>query len=484
MNTGIYALSSGYGKCAISVLRVVKQDILNDIIPFINKKTIKPRYATLVKLYKDKEHKKLIDNCIMIFFSSFNSYSGLDTIEFHLHGSLFIIKEVYNLLETLGYREAEPGEFSKLAVLNGKMDLIQAEAINNLINSESQTAYENSLKNLGKEFSEKLKEYENAILQISSFLEASLEYPEEDLDEDKNIINDIYNQFDFLKSELSKIINVSSYSISLHSKFNIVVIGPTNSGKSSLFNYLLKEDRSIVSDVHGTTRDYIESDLSLGNLHISIYDTAGLRESDDKIEKIGIQRVKKLIENSDYLIFLISIDSNLDDDLIEIFNNNKEKIITVINKIDLIFGKIQLQKDLEIKDIIEKIIVSEFTNTSVKNFIESKINKNIIPISVESDFGIKYLENLLKEKLELKVDYKMKKEDEDYLFIQTIRQKNLLEQVLKYIIEAEKDIREKGLYDLAAENLRNSYLKINELTGKEYSEDLFNIVFSKFCLGK
>lgn len=489
MNTGIYALASGYGKSAIAVIRITRDGVLSDILNFIDKKDIKPRYATLVKIFKDKEKIKLIDNCILIFYKGKNSYCGIDTVELFLHGSLFTIKEVFKLLDSIGYREAQPGEFTKLAVLNGKIDLIQAEAINNLINSDNPVAFENSLKNLEKEFSYKLNSYERTILDISSFLEATLEYPEEDLDEENNALRKIEEQINTLISDIEKILDNSNYSLAFHNKINIVIVGPTNSGKSSLFNSLLKDDRAIVSDIHGTTRDYIESELILGNLHISLFDTAGIRESDDIIEKMGIQRVKKLIDQADYLIFLISIDSKIDKDLLEIYKNNKEKLILIINKIDLIFEKKRFvfdslkSNDYEKSKILNKIISLKNIDDEIKKLIEDyKIN--IIPVSIEYGYGVDTVENYIRNKFEIINNFGDGKIDNNYFFIQTIRQKNVLEEILNYLIDGKKNLFDKGLYDLAAENFKNAYRKINELTGKKYSEELFNLIFSKFCLGK
>jgi len=482
MNSGIYALASGYGKSAIAVVRITKENVLLDISKFINKKNIKPRYATLVNLYKDKEKTNLIDNCILIYFEGIRSYCGIDTIELYLHGSLFIIKEVFNLLDSIGYREAEPGEFTKLALINGKMDLIQAEAINNLINSETQKAYENSLKNLDKEFSNRLKLYEDKIINISSFFEASLEYPEDDFEVDESFLKSIDDDFEFLIDEISKILKNSDSSIRLHSKFNVVIAGPTNSGKSSLFNTFLKEDRSIVSDIHGTTRDYIESDLSLGSIHISLFDTAGIRDSEDKIEKIGIQRVNKLISEADIIILLISVDGNLDKKVIELFEKYKSKIIVVLNKIDLVFGKDEIIKAKNLEKLVKKVEESKLTESLLKEFLSNN-ESQIIPISIEMNYNIDLIEKILKEKLEKSYE-QSDEENENFFFIQTIRQKVLLEQVLKYIKDAAISYKNKGLYDISAESLRNAYLKINELTGKEYTEELLDSIFSKFCLGK
>jgi len=491
MSNGIYALASGYGKSAIAVVRITKKNVLLDISKFINKKNIKPRYATLVNLYKDKEKINLIDNCILLYFEGNRSYCGIDTIELYLHGSLFIIKEVFNLLDSIGYREAEPGEFTKLALINGKIDLIQAEAINNLINSENQKAYENSLKNLDKEFSNRLKIYEEKILNISSFFEASLEYPEDDFEVDEGYLKRIEDDFDFLIDEISNILKNSDSSIRLHSKFNVVIAGPTNSGKSSLFNTFLKEDRSIVSDIHGTTRDYIESELTLGNLHISIFDTAGIRDSEDKIEKIGIQRVNKLISEADIIIFLLSVDCILDKKLLELFENNKSKIIVALNKIDLLFTKDEIlktkniektKKNQDIEKVIGKMKELKLTERVFEEFLLENHN-NIIPISIEMNYNIDLIEKMLKDKLEKSYE-QSKDEDESYFFIQTIRQKVLIEQVLKYIKDAQVAYKNKGLYDISAECLKNAYLKINELTGKEYTEELLESIFSKFCLGK
>lgn len=483
MEVGIYALSSGYSKSAIAVVRIVKKDVLNDILQFINKKKIKPRYATLVNIYKDKEKTKILDNCILIYFEGKSSYCGIDTVELYLHGSLFIVKELFNLLDSIGYREAEPGEFTKLAVLNGKMDLIQAEAINNLINADSQLAYENSLKNLGREFSEKLNIFEKKIIEISSFLEASLEYPEEEFEDESEYIKKIKSDFEFLIAEISEILKNSVNSLALHNKINIVIVGPTNSGKSSLFNFLLKEDRSIVSDIHGTTRDYIESELTLGNLHISLFDTAGIRYSEDKIERIGINRVKKLIKDSDYIIFLVSIDCDIDDDLFQIYKENKDKLLVVLNKIDLLIKDKDKNNKFGKKEILKIIEQSNEMKEKVKNLIFLEEN-NFMPISVEYGYGIIYLEDYIRKKFELVENINKIDDNNQYLFIQTVRQKKLLEQVLNYIVEAKDILFEKNLYDIAAENLKNAYNTINELTGKLYSEDLFNEVFSKFCLGK
>ncbi|HOV45912.1 MAG: tRNA uridine-5-carboxymethylaminomethyl(34) synthesis GTPase MnmE [Spirochaetes bacterium] len=553
MSEGIYALATPYGKSAIAIIRASKEGILNLMLPYLTTKKVADRKAILTYLYFDREREKLIDQLIMIYFPGKSSYSGVDTIEFHCHGSVFIVKEIFKFLQSLGFREASRGEFTRLAVLNGKMDLIQAEAINNLINSESFDAYEVSLRNLSSALSNIVEEIYQEILDSASIIESILSYPEEDWELENQYIDDIYNKVDNSLNKVEELLKNANYGISLNTRYDVVIVGPTNAGKSSLFNALLKKDRSIVSDIHGTTRDYIECDYKLDSFQLSLYDTAGLRKTEDKIELAGIKKVKDLIKEADCLIHILSIDDilnlykqqynnqksfskNLADEE-RLFNirgndlvtfelsfidkiNNKlilnKSIITVINKIDLILDDERIEKKLKddfkknyedllkfekgmniekvieyeerLQDILERIFYSLDKNHNFEKLFKDlcKHSYNLRPafISIELGVGIRLLEREITNSLNKKINEDSAGYDKSKPFIQTMRQRVLFEKIEEYLKRSLQLLDEKEAYDMILENLRFSIEAFEKITGKDYTDEILDSIFDKFCLGK
>lgn len=357
----ITAIATANGIGSIAIIRISGDEALSIAKKLTHKKDLTPRYATLTNVYNHED--ELIDESIVIYFKAPFSFTAEDVIEIQCHGGFIVAQSILKAVLASGARLAEAGEFSKRAFFNGRIDLSEAEAIAQLIEAKS----EDAAKILAKQMKGSLKEYieqiRDEIIHILAYSEVSIDYAEEDLPED--LIEQIKDRLNSLKDSLSKTLSASKSREGLMQGFRVAIVGKPNVGKSSLLNSLLAYERAIVSDIAGTTRDTVEEQLKIGTHLIRIVDTAGIREADDEIERIGIERSLEAINSSDIVVALFDNSREIDSEdekminLIETHSENK-KVIYVKNKIDLEakfpHGKIAFDLELNTKSGVEELV--------------------------------------------------------------------------------------------------------------------------------
>ena len=441
----IYALSSGSGISGIAVIRISGENTKEIITSLIRGNLPSPRLATLKKFNRINTS-ELIDEGILIWFPGPESYTGEDMAEIHVHGSIAVIRAILDQLSKIdNCRLAEPGEFTKIAFQNGKINLLKAESISDLISAETEIQRLQAVKIMTGKSSYKFNSLREKLLKILSNVEAKIDFPDEDLPTDvvKNIKNDSEN----IRKEIEKILNDQRVGERIREGFKIAIVGPANSGKSSLLNYLSNRDVAIVSEIAGTTRDVVEAHLNLDGYPVVVSDTAGIRESKDEIEKKGIKLSLKRAEDADLNIILIepkSIDfTGFMNDLVS------DKAIIVINKIDLGFES-----------------------------INEKIQKyKPIYISIKNEKNLPDLISAIKEKL------KNKFLNPEQTLITRERHRQSLEACVNHLKNFE-DKNSKEDFDKAAEDLRLATRHLGVIVGKVDVEEILGSIFSDFCIGK
>ena len=441
----IYALSTGPGISGLAVIRISGPECKLILKKMTNSSNLEPRVATLKKINKINTN-ELIDEGIIIWFPGPESYTGEDMLEFHVHGSRAVIESIHSSIsKTKNCRLAEPGEFTKIAFQNGKINLLKAESIADLISSETEIQRKQAIKIMSGKSSDKFNSLREKLLKILSNVEAKIDFPDENLPDD--ILKNIKNSSKEIKEEIEKMLNDQKIGERIREGFKIAIVGPTNVGKSSLLNYLSKRDVAIVSEIAGTTRDVIEIHLNIDGLPVIISDTAGIRESQDEIEKKGIKLALKNAENADLNIVMIEAKSV---DFTGFLNNLvKEKAIFVLNKSDL----------------------------GIKN-INSKLQKlNPIPISLKKEKNIEELILAIKEKL------KNKFISSDDILITRERHRQHLEQCVYHLKNFENKNKTED-FDKGAEDLRLATRHLGIIVGKVDVEEILGSIFNDFCIGK
>ena len=441
----IYALSSGPGLAGISVIRVSGPDTKKVILNLTDNEPPKPRVATNRKFNKISNN-ELIDEGILIWFPGPNSYTGEDMAEFHVHGSKAVVEAIQSSISKIeGCRLAEPGEFTKIAFQNGKINLLKAESISDLISSETEIQRQQAIKIMSGKSADKFNSLRKRLLNILSNVEAKIDFPEEDLP--KDILKNINSEAFGVRKEIEKILNDQRTGERIREGFKIAIIGPTNAGKSSLLNYLSKRDVAIVSEFAGTTRDVIEVHLNLDGYPVVISDTAGIRESKDEIEKKGIKLALNKAEIADLNLIVFEPKTV---DFTDFFNHLAlKKSIVVINKTDLGIQKI----GKEIK------------------------KHNPIYISIKEEKNLEKLINMIKDRLKNKF---LLSQD---IFITRQRHRDNLEKCVEYL----KNFEEKKLiedFDKSAEDLRLATRYLGKIVGKVDVEEILGSIFDDFCIGK
>ncbi len=393
----IYALSSGPGLAGISVIRVSGPNTRIIISELTKKGLPEPRVATIRKFNKIDDN-ELIDEGILIWFPGPSSYTGEDMAEFHVHGSKAVVDAIHSTISKVdGCRLAEPGEFTKIAFQNGKINLLKAESISDLISSETEIQRKQAMKIMTGKSSDKFNSLRERLLKILSNIEAKIDFPEDDLP--STILKNINSETKNIKQEIQKILNDQKVGERIREGFKIAIVGPANAGKSSLLNYLSQRDVAIVSEIAGTTRDVIEAHLNLDGFPVVLSDTAGIRESKDEIERKGIKLALEKAENADLTLIVLEPKSV---DFVEFLSNfGSKKSILVINKIDLGFEynnneiekyesvkiSIKQQKNLdELINLIKKKLTNKFISQE-DVFITRKRHRTNLEIDVEEILG-------------------------------------------------------------------------------------------------
>jgi len=442
----IVAIATAQGISSISIIRISGDGALDIGYKLSHLEDIRPRYAHLTSLYTREE--QLIDKAIMIYFAAPNSFTGEEIVEFQCHGGMIVSQEVLDTILSYGVRLAEPGEFSKRAFLNGKIDLTEAEAISKLIEAKSVDAAKILARQLKGELKNFVDENKEALLKSLAYSEVMIDYAEEDIPDD--IMQNIVQQLDDLSVKIETIVDASNRRRGLMDGFKVAIIGKPNVGKSSLLNALLSYDRAIVSDIAGTTRDTIEEQVRIGTHIIRLVDTAGIRDSEDTIEKIGIERSLSSIEDADIIIALFDYAGSYDNEdknILNLLENVQDKhIIVALNKSDL-------EHSFDTKFLAKY------------DFLEVSAKKSFIKLT-------HHLESLLDSI----------GEGEELMLIST-RQIEAVTKAKNAIEEARKPLLN-GELEFFSYHLQEAVKAISSISKPYDSEEILDKMFGEFCLGK
>ena len=425
----IFALSSAHGKSGVAVIRVSGNNLLNLCARIINKTNPIPRYAYYTN-FKD-DGGDLIDQCIVIYFNAPYSFTGEDVIEIYSHGSPAVINKIFDFLRSNQCRIAERGEFSRRAFYNNKMDLTDVDGLIALLDAQTDKQRQSAIKSLTGADSKIYTDWRNQMIEISAYAAAILDYDEDDLP--PNIDKKIIDKTKILLGELQNTITGFAASRALRNGFNIVLVGETNVGKSSIFNKLVGSNRAIVSDIAGTTRDVVSQQIEIDGYLVNLSDTAGIRDATDTIEKIGIERTHNEIENADLVIHVYN----------EIPKQINKDEITVINKSDL---------------------------------IKTKKHKNVIYTSVKTGDGFQELMNTIQIKM-----HELMGGTESRVAINE-RTYELLNDAINELNIATSEYS--GNYDIFAEHIRRASDAIGKILGVITTAEIADATFSRLCLGK
>jgi len=446
MSTTIVAIATASGISSISIIRVSGDLALTLAKKVSKRETIEPRHAHLTSLYNKENH--LIDHAILIYFKNPHSFTGEDIVEFQCHGGMIVAQEILETLLAHGAVLAEPGEFSKRAFLNGKIDLTKAEAIAKLIEAKSVDAAKILAKQLKGDLKEFIDESREAMLRATAYSEVMIDYAEEDIPQD--ILENILNQLDALVVKIEKIVDASKRRKGLIEGFRVAIIGKPNVGKSSLLNGFLAHERAIVSEIAGTTRDTIEEQVRIGTHIIRLIDTAGIRDARDTIEQIGVERSLESIEDADVVIALFDLSRPFD------------------------------EEDAKIVEIIDAIEDKELIVTLNKSDLEQKLDTtlfekyNTIDVSAKNDF------KLLTNRLES--FFNSIGQDEELMLIST-RQIEAVEKTKKAILEAKEPLL-LGELEFFSYHLQDAISALSSISKPYDSEEILDKMFGEFCLGK
>ncbi len=447
-NDTIVALATPAGVGAISVIRVSGQHSFTIVDKLFRGKTkivdSKTHTIHYGKIFDSKNN--LIDDVLVSIFKCPHSYTGEDSVEISTHGSSLITEKIIYALVESNVRLAEPGEFTKRAFLNGKLDLTQAEAVVDIINSRTEASLRGARNQLDGLLSQKVDWMREILINTSSLIELELDFAEEDIE--FLSVNQILKNINTIEEEIDTLLKTYSFGRVIKDGVNVALVGKTNVGKSSLLNYLLKEARAIVSEIPGTTRDIIREDLSIDGILFKLFDTAGIRATEDILEKEGIIRSREAVKNADIVLFMNDVISGFSTDLynhlLEI--TTKGRIIIVANKIDL----------LETCDFESDVKISSLTGE-----------------------GIEALFAIMKERAIGSQNY-----TEKTAIISNLRHHNALSLAKENLINARNSINKKLTGEFIAVDLRNAEISLSEIIGKVTSDDILNNIFAKFCIGK
>jgi len=440
----ICALATAYGQSGIGVIRVTGP-LSKSISKKILHQDLQPRYAYYGSFFDNDNN--LIDKGVAIAFPGPNSYTGEDVVEFQGHGGVSVIRKLLATIISLDVRVAEPGEFTKRAFLNGKMDLVQAEAVQDLIQSSSEESALSAVRSLTGEFSEKINQILSELIALRVFVEATIDFSDEEIDflESHEVSSKLYS----LKLTLLNILESANQGAILRDGIHVAIAGKPNAGKSSLLNSLTKQPSAIVTDVAGTTRDVLKETIQIDGMPIHIIDTAGLHNSDNIIEQEGIRRAHTEINNADVVLLVYDAsDKSVDLSILPESVKDKPKIV-IKNKIDLTGSKTGIQK--------------------IQNNPE-------ISISAKNGDGI----NIVRKAL---ADFAGLNSNTEGVFLARKRHIIAINETLSFINSAISQL-DGGASELVAEDLRQAGMHLGQITGEFSSDDLLGQIFSSFCIGK
>lgn len=450
----IAAISTGGNNSGINIIRI-SGEYSKKIIDKIFTGASKLDHQKII-YGKIKDDDKIVDEVLVSYFKSPNSFTGEDICEINCHGGRRVTLDILELVLSNGARIAEPGEFSKRAFLNGKMDLSKAEGIIDLINAKTKLQTRIATEQLEGELYTAINKEREKLIEMLAQIEVSIDYPEYDYEELEN--DEIKNKLTDIADMLKAYINSYENGKYIKEGINVAILGGTNAGKSSLLNTLAKSEKAIVTDIEGTTRDIVEETIILDNIVLNIFDTAGIRETDDVVEKIGIKRSIEIIDKVDFVIMVIDVTKGItqnDIDILEKINQKNKKYIVCLNKVDVSREKI--------KEIEKNIQSSESV--------------------IETSFLTKEGVDTLKEKIGYIFNLGQIETNEEIVIVNQ-RHKELLEKSYDSIMNAIDEVNKNLGVDIAEINIKNAARYLGEILGQEVTNDIINKIFEKFCLGK
>ena len=451
----IAAIATPYGESAIGIVRLSGEkslEILKKIFKSPSGK-IKPRYAHYG--YIVNKNGEPIDEAVVIYYKAPHSYTGEDMVEINLHGNPLILKEVLNRILEEGARLAEPGEFTKRAFLNGKLDLTQAEAVAELISAKTELARKLALNQLRGALSREIKPLREELLMLHALVESSIEFEEEDIPTIEK--EDLEKRLEKILQRIDKLLQTAKTGKAIRQGIKLAIVGRPNVGKSSLFNRLLGEERAIVTDIAGTTRDYIEETVNLKGIPINLIDTAGIRETSDLVERIGVERSLQKLKEADVVLFVLDASkekpSEEDLKLARLVEGVKKPTIVVLNKIDL-------GRKLDLSQLPLKA-------------------ERVVEVSAKTGEGIEKLADAILEVAGVQTA------EGGNIYI-SVRHEELLKRAKKALENALKYLREGEFYspEILMLDIREASDALGEIIGEVTTEDVLGQIFSTFCIGK
>lgn len=490
-NDTICAISTPAGVGGIAVIRVSGPQsigIVNSLWKGADLTSAKSHSAHLGELIDTASGGEVVDQCVATLFRAPKSYTGEDVVEIAVHGSRWVQREAVALLQRKGCRMAQPGEYTRRAVMNGRMDLSQAEGVADVIASTSRAAHRIAVSQMKGGISRKLASLREQLLQLAVLLELELDFSEEDVEfADRSRLIDTAED---IRNELSRLYRSFSKGNAIKKGIPVAIVGATNAGKSSLLNALLEDDRAIVSDIHGTTRDTIEETLEIGDYLFRFIDTAGLRDTSDPVERIGIDRSRKAMGRARIVIAVIDVSSPGVIDSIKAGNiasllpseltgladeENRPGVIIALNKID----KLSASADSAVAELFNSTTRANSATTSHAEMPAADMCT--IPLSAATGRGIELLRNAIRDMADSKDNDGVEGSD---IMITNLRQAEALRQSLNSIDPLIDGLRTGLETDLVAQHLRETLSHLSSITGEIPSTEILNTIFSSFCIGK
>ncbi len=451
MNDTIAAISTTLGVGAISIIRVSGKNAISIVNQIFQGKDLEQVETHTIHYGHILEKEEIIDEVLVTVMKSPKTFTTEDIVEINCHGGISTTNKVLELVLNHGARLAEPGEFTKRAFLNGRIDLTQAESVMDLIESKNESKRKVAIQGLNGKIRNMIQTLRQEILELLASIEVNIDYPEY---EDAIVMTNekVKPEIKKIKEKLKKIIEESENGKILTNGIKTVIIGKPNVGKSSILNRLLKEEKAIVTEVEGTTRDTVEGSITIQGVALNIIDTAGIRETSDIVEKIGVEKSLKLMEEADLIILVLNHNEELTEEDKKILNACQEKkTIVVVNKNDL-------ERKINIEEINYQNIV--YTNTLESEGIDS-----------------------LKEKI-IELFHMNELEQNDNIYLTNVRQISLAKEANQILEEVEEGIKQEIPVDMVEIDIKRAWEKLGEIIGETYTEELIDQLFSQFCLGK
>lgn len=480
----IAAIATALSDSGIGIIRVSGEEAIS----IVNKIYRNKKYEDILSDYKShtihygfimEKNGSLLDEVMVSVMKAPHSYTTEDTVEINCHGGALMMKKILMTVIEAGARLAEPGEFTKRAFLNGRIDLSRAEAVMDMIHAKNQFALKSSIKQLRGSVFEKIRELREKILYEIAFIESALDDPEHISLE--GYTERLSNQVCYLIKELEKLLDSADDGKMLKEGIRTVIVGKPNVGKSSLLNLLVGQDRAIVTDIAGTTRDTLEETVNLGDITLNMIDTAGIRNTEDIVEKIGVEKAKKISEDADLILYVMDSSVPLDENDVDIVRMIKEKkTIILLNKSDLDEVVNKSSVDALFSHVCEKnCSVYELSETENDKQWDGNENICMIRISAKKNDGLDLLVELLK-----KMFFHGQISYDDEVCITSSRHKEALLEALESINQVKRSLKDNMPEDFYSIDLMNAYAALGRIIGEEVEDDLVNEIFSKFCMGK